>query len=88
MPLPSYYDQTLAKARDRNMVIREGTEELFDYFFFMGFLRPEDEGKMEYCYMGKLKDTDDVWFSASSAVSRMEAEKQFKAMKMWFSEEE
>ena len=82
---PSIYEQGLARAEANGSLLSKGSTDICDYFFYQR-VNPEDETQTDFYYMGKFKNTEDIGFTAFSGVSQKEAEKQFNAMEMWFTE--
>ncbi len=83
--LPTFYEQKLARAQADGTLYEQGEKDLYEYFFYERN-DPRDEGAITYAYMGSFKEYPTYGFTAYSPVSREEAEKQFEAMKLWFTQ--
>ena len=83
--LPTFYEQKLARAQADGTLYEQGEKDLYEYFFYERN-DPRDEGAITYAYMGSFKEYPTYGFTVYSPVSREEAEKQFEAMKLWFTQ--
>ena len=79
------HDELITNDSKKITVLEEYSDDFYEYIFYKQEQK-KDPDDFIFAYFGRFKETDGLMFKAASRVSREEAEKHFKNMKVQFKE--